>query len=76
MSTEERRLAPHLKQVLTRLVVQVRAEERHIYGLLPARTEQLLQAGLMTDTVVIRDANTLLPLKVNSWRAVVLFTAC
>lgn len=51
------------------------AGERHIDGLLAAAAEQLLQAGLTPDTLVIRDAETLLPLTVDSRRAVVLFTA-
>lgn len=75
LSAEERRLAPQLNQVLTRLVAQLRAGERHIDGLLAAAAEQLLQAGLTPDTLVIRDAETLLPLTVDSRRAVVLFTA-
>ncbi|AHF73341.1 pantoate--beta-alanine ligase [Candidatus Sodalis pierantonius str. SOPE] len=75
LSAEERRLAPQLKEVLTRLVAQLGAGERHIDGLLAAAAEQLLQAGLTPDTLVIHDAETLLPLTVDSRRAVVLFTA-
>ncbi|BAE73762.1 Pantothenate synthetase [Sodalis glossinidius str. 'morsitans'] len=75
LSAEERRLAPQLNQVLMRLVAQLREGERHIDGLLTSATEQLLQAGLRPDTLVIRDAQTLQPLTVDSRRAVVLFTA-
>ena len=58
-----------------RLVAQLREGERHIDGLLTTATEQLLQSGLRPDTLVIRDAQTLQPLTVDSRRAVVLFTA-
>ncbi|KYP97102.1 pantoate--beta-alanine ligase [Sodalis-like endosymbiont of Proechinophthirus fluctus] len=75
LSAEERRLAPQLNQVLTRLVAQMRAGNRHTDGLLAAAVEQLLQAGLTPDILVIRDAETLQPLTIDSQRAVVLFTA-
>ncbi|MFT4465570.1 MAG: pantoate--beta-alanine ligase [Sodalis sp. (in: enterobacteria)] len=75
LSAEERRLASPLNQVLTRLVAQLCAGERHTDGLLAA-AEQLLQAGLTPDTLVIHDAETLQPLTVDSRRVVVvLFTA-
>ncbi|MGL9769350.1 MAG: pantoate--beta-alanine ligase [Sodalis sp. (in: enterobacteria)] len=74
LTTEERCLAPQLNQILMQLVAQLRKGERYIDGLLTSASEQLLQAGFRPDILVIRDAQTLQPLTVESQRAVVLFT--
>lgn len=75
LTPQERNQAPQLHQALLRVVEQLRAGERHLEPLLTNAAQALQQVGLRPDTLDIRDAETLLPLTVDSQRAVVLFSA-
>ncbi|AFP84684.1 pantoate--beta-alanine ligase [secondary endosymbiont of Ctenarytaina eucalypti] len=75
LNPAERHLAPLLYQVLMQLVEQLRAGERHTDHLLATAAAQLLQRGIRPDMLAIRDTETLQPLKIDSRKAVVLFSA-
>lgn len=75
LDRQQRALAPQLHQVMLQLAGRLRSGERNTEALLARSADQLRAAGLMPDALDICDADTLLPLTVNSRQAVVLFAA-
>ncbi|MEE3663789.1 pantoate--beta-alanine ligase [Brenneria sp. g21c3] len=75
LSPEQRRIAPQLNQIMATLAAQLADGNRQLDELIAQAEVSLRQAGFTPDELFIRDAETLLPLTVDSSRAVVLMAA-
>lgn len=75
LSAEERKRAPRLYHVMQSLTDRLLSGDRQIEKMLEQATEQLLAEGFTPDGLFIRDAQTLLPLTVDSTHAVILMAA-
>lgn len=71
----ERKIAPGLSQVMNGLADSLRAGERDIDALLQQAADSLDAKGFRTDSLEIRDADTLQPLAESHQRAVILMAA-
>ncbi|MEC5342965.1 pantoate--beta-alanine ligase [Brenneria populi] len=75
LSPEQRRIAPRLNQIMATVAAQLADGNRQLDELIARAEESLRQAGFTPDELFIRDADTLLPLTVDSTRAVILMAA-
>lgn len=75
LTTDERKLAPALSQVMHQMTARLANGERHIEEIIEQANQTLLERGLRPDGLAICDAETLQPLTVDSQRAVVLMAA-
>lgn len=75
LSAEERKTAPQLNQIMNELAERLGNGERQIDELLEQAAYKLRVVGFTPDELFIRDADTLLPLTVESKRAVILMAA-
>ncbi|AXF78448.1 pantoate--beta-alanine ligase [Erwinia tracheiphila] len=75
LTADERKIAPELSKVMNSLASQLSNGERQIEGMLAAAETTLASKGLRADGLAICDATTLLPLTVDSQRAVILMAA-
>ncbi|WP_428944033.1 pantoate--beta-alanine ligase [Pantoea sp. FN060301] len=75
LTAEERKLAPELSKVMNAMALRLADGERHIDDILAEGEAALAVKGLRADGLAICDADTLLPLNVDSQRAVILMAA-
>ncbi|RLM10027.1 pantoate--beta-alanine ligase [Gibbsiella quercinecans] len=75
LNAEERKTAPQLNQIMNELAERLGNGERQIDELLEQAAYKLRVVGFTPDELFIRDADTLLPLTVESKRAVILMAA-
>ncbi|MEM6162254.1 pantoate--beta-alanine ligase [Erwinia sp. P6884] len=75
LTAEERKLAPELSKVMNAMALRLADGERHIDEILAEGEAALAIKGLRADGLAICDADTLLPLNVDSKRAVILMAA-
>ncbi|MTD27326.1 pantoate--beta-alanine ligase [Erwinia sorbitola] len=75
LSAEERKLAPVVSQVMNSIAEKLGQGERHVEQLIEDAESALSEQGLQPDGLAIVDADTLLPLNVDSQRAVILMAA-
>ncbi|CAK9885989.1 MAG: Pantothenate synthetase [Candidatus Erwinia impunctatus] len=75
LSSEERLIAPQLSRVMHHIATRLADGERHIEEMLADAQTALADAGLQADNLAICDADTLLPLTVESRNAVILMAA-
>ncbi|MBC3944409.1 pantoate--beta-alanine ligase [Erwinia persicina] len=75
LTAAERKIAPVLSQVMQDIAGKLSQGERHIETLIDEAESTLSERGLQPDGLAIVDAETLLPLNVDSRRAVILMAA-
>ncbi len=75
LTAAERKIAPVLSQVMQDIAGKLSQGERHIETLIEEAENALSERGLQPDGLAIVDADTLLPLNVDSRRAVILMAA-
>lgn len=75
LTAEERKLAPELSKVMNHMASRLADGERHVDEILATGEAALAVKGLRADGLAICDADTLLPLNVDSKRAVILMAA-
>ncbi|KQN58178.1 pantoate--beta-alanine ligase [Erwinia sp. E602] len=75
LTAEERKIAPLLSQVMNQVAEQLASGERHVDELISGAETRLAEQGLQADGLAIVDADTLLPLTVDSRRGVILMAA-
>jgi len=75
LTAEERKLAPLLSQVMNQIAEQLARGERHVEEMIAQAEARLAEQGLQADGLAIVDADTLLPLPVDSRRGVILMAA-
>jgi len=75
LTAAERKIAPVLSQVMQDIAGKLSQGERHIETLIEEAESTLSERGLQPDGLAIVDADTLLPLNVDSRRAVILMAA-
>jgi len=75
LTAGERKIAPVLSQVMQDIAGKLSQGERHIETLIDEAESTLSERGLQPDGLAIVDADTLLPLNVDSRRAVILMAA-
>ncbi|CAH0289398.1 pantoate--beta-alanine ligase [bacteria symbiont BFo1 of Frankliniella occidentalis] len=75
LSSDERKIAPVLSQVMHSIAAKLESGERHVEEMIAAAESELAAQGLQADGLAIVDADTLLPLNVDSQRAVILMAA-
>ena len=75
LTAEERKLAPVLSKVMNSMAERLSNGERHVDEIVADANAALAVKGLQPDGVAICDADTLLPLNVDSQRAVILMAA-
>lgn len=75
LTAEERVIAPTLAKVMAWIGEQLPSRQNAIPALISEAAEQLNAAGFRTDAIDIVDADSLLPLSVQSTQAVVLMAA-
>ncbi|ATA20723.1 pantothenate synthetase [Gibbsiella quercinecans] len=75
LNAEERKTAPQLNQIMNELAERLGNGERQIDELLEQAAYKLRVVGFTPDELFIRDADTLLPLTVESKCAVILMAA-
>ena len=75
LTAEERKLAPVLSKVMNSMAERLSNGERHVDEIVADASAALAVKGLQPDGVAICDADTLLPLNVDSQRAVILMAA-
>ncbi|HBH63273.1 MAG TPA: pantoate--beta-alanine ligase [Erwinia persicina] len=75
LTAAERKIAPVLSQVMQDIAGKLSQGERHIETLIDEAESTLSERGLQPDGLAIVDADTLLPLNVDSRRAVILMAA-
>ncbi|MBD8162377.1 pantoate--beta-alanine ligase [Erwinia persicina] len=75
LTAGERKIAPVLSQVMQDIAGKLSQGERHVETLIDAAESTLSERGLQPDGLAIVDADTLLPLNVDSRRAVILMAA-
>lgn len=75
LTAGEREIAPAVSQVMHSIAQKLEQGERHVDTLIEEAENALSEQGLQPDGLAIVDAETLLPLTVDSQRAVILMAA-
>ncbi|EAQ8939216.1 pantoate--beta-alanine ligase [Salmonella enterica] len=75
LTAEQRKIAPGLYKVMTRVAEKLKAGERDREEMIAIAEQELNEKGFRADDIQIRDADTLLDLTENSQRAVILMAA-
>lgn len=75
LTAEQRKIAPGLYKVMTRVAEKLKAGERDQGEMIATAEQELNEKGFRADDIQIRDADTLLDLTDNSKRAVILMAA-
>lgn len=75
LTAEQRKIAPGLYQVMTRVAEKLKAGERDREEMIAIAEQELNERGFRADDIQIRDADTLLDLTESSKRAVILMAA-
>lgn len=75
LTAEQRKIAPGLYQVMTRVADKLKAGERDQEEMIAIAEQELNEKGFRADDIQIRDADTLLDLTESSKRAVILMAA-
>lgn len=75
LTADERKLAPMVSQVMREMAQKLANGERHTEEIIESAEAALREKGLRPDGLAICDADTLLPLNVDSKRAVILMAA-
>ena len=75
LTAEQRKIAPGLYKVMTRVAEKLKAGERDQGEMIAIAEQELNEKGFRADDIQIRDADTLLDLTDNSKRAVILMAA-
>lgn len=75
LTADERKIAPVVSKVMNSMAERLSNGERHIEEIIATAEEALAEKGLRADGLAICDADTLLPLNVDSQRAVILMAA-
>lgn len=75
LTADQRKIAPGLYKVLTRVAEKLKAGERDQEEIIAIAEQELNEKGFRADDIQIRDADTLLDLTENSKRAVILMAA-
>lgn len=75
LTADERKIAPVVSQVMNDIAGKLGQGERHVDVLIAEAENALSEQGLQPDGLAIVDADTLLPLNVDSQRAVILMAA-
>lgn len=75
LTAEQRKIAPGLYKVMSRVAGKLKAGERELPEIIAIAEQELNEKGFRADDIQIRDADTLLDLTENSKRAVILMAA-
>jgi len=75
LTAEQRKIAPALSKIMNAMAAKLQAGERNLDEIIALAEQELNDAGLRTDDIQIRDADTLLELAQTSKRAVILMAA-
>lgn len=75
LTAEQRKIAPGLYKVMSRVAEKLKAGERELPEIIALAEQELNEKGFRADDIQIRDADTLLDLTENSKRAVILMAA-
>lgn len=75
LTADERKIAPVVSKVMKSIADKLSQGERHVETLIADAEVALSEQGLQADGLAIVDAGTLLPLNVDSQRAVILMAA-
>ena len=75
LTAEQRKIAPGLYNVMSRIGEKLQAGERELEEIIAIAAQELNEKGFRADDIQIRDADTLLELTENSKRAVILVAA-
>lgn len=75
LTSDERKIAPQLHNIMNNLADRLIQGERHVEELLAEGAQQLRGAGFIPDELYIRDAKNLRELSVDSTSAVILMAA-
>ena len=75
LTAEQRKIAPGLYKVMTRVAEKLKAGERDQEEVIAIAEQELNEKGFRADDIQIRDADTLLDLTDSSKRAVILMAA-
>lgn len=75
LTAEQRKIAPGLYKVMSRIGEKLQAGERELEEIIAIAAQELNEKGFRADDIQIRDADTLLELTENSKRAVILVAA-
>lgn len=75
LSTEQRKIAPGLYKVMSRIGEKLQVGERELEEMIAIAEQELTEKGFRPDDIQIRDADTLLELTESSQRAVILVAA-
>ena len=75
LTAEQRKIAPGLYKVMSRVAEKLKAGERDQGEMIAIAEQELNEKGFRADDIQIRDADTLLDLTENSQRAVILMAA-
>lgn len=75
LTAEQRKIAPGLYKVMTRVAEKLKSGERDQGEMIAIAEQELNEKGFRADDIQIRDADTLLDLTDNSKRAVILMAA-
>ena len=75
LTAEQRKIAPGLYKVMTRVAEKLKAGERDQEEMIAIAEQELNEKGFRADDIQIRDADTLLDLTETSKRAVILMAA-
>ncbi|MFV0261981.1 MAG: pantoate--beta-alanine ligase [Kluyvera sp.] len=75
LTAEQRKIAPGLYKVMSRVAGKLKAGERELPEIIALAEQELNEKGFRADDIQIRDADTLLDLTENSKRAVILMAA-
>ena len=75
LTAEERKIAPALHSVMKDIAAKLDSGERHTEEILADAVTALAERGLRADGLAIVDADSLMPLTVDSRRAVILMAA-
>lgn len=75
LNAEQRKIAPGLYKVMSRIGEKLQAGERELEEMIAIAEQELTEKGFRPDDIQIRDADTLLELTESSQRAVILVAA-
>lgn len=75
LTADERKTAPTVSEVMNHIAEQLSQDNHNVEELIISAENSLAERGLKADGLAIVDAETLLPLNVNSKRAVILMAA-
>ncbi|HGN9371258.1 TPA: pantoate--beta-alanine ligase [Citrobacter pasteurii] len=75
LTAEQRKIAPGLYNVMSRIGEKLQAGERDLEEIIAIAAQELNEKGFRADDIQIRDADTLLELTESSQRAVILVAA-